>query len=1044
MIIGNSSATAGATGTFRLNGATVNGVADVVIRNNSSQLLTIQNTQAGGNQTMSVALNDATDNIINVDGTGGVTISSIISGASRKLTKGGAGTGTLTLSGVNTYSGDTTINSGKLALSGSGSIANSPKITIAGGATFDVSGRTSTLTLTDAQTLNGTGTASSGTITCGASVGLTMGATSQLTLTYTNGNPTLSVTGGTLTLQSGNAVTVANAGTTLSPGSYKLIAKGTGGTVSGTPTSVSVTGNGIISGGTATLQNISGELFLVVTAPEINLKGNGVSIADGDATPSATDDTDFGSELVSGGTVSHTFTIENTGTGALNLTGIPKVLVGGTNAADFSVSVQPSSPVAASGGITTFTVVFDPSASGTRTATLSIANNDSDENPYDFAIKGTGLEPGTLQFSSATYSVSEGAGSIVVSVTRTGGSDGAVAVQYVTSNGTASAGSDYTPLSDGLGWANGDTAAKTITVPINNDALYEGDETFNITLNAPSGATLGTPTVATVTINDNDTAPTVSVGDVTVAEPSSGITYAVFPVTLSAASGLTTNANFATADGTATAPGDYTSLSGTVTFAAGETSKTVAVIVKADAVSEGSETFSLNLSTPSNATISDGTGVATITVPVGPGSILISEFRLRGPGDPNSAQMEADRPVIMGRLDSKGGRLSSMSPVETDAVPSQEPPVVIDGGGRDGEGPNAPPFPPETDEFIEIYNNTDADIIVTDANPVTCAAQIITVGPTQACGWALVDLQGSVSNIPRFVIPLGTTIPARGHYLAASTGYSLSALTAPDLTYDPPAYSGGEADYTGLALFKTADRAQFTQANAFDAVGFDGVATPFREGSGLLPATGVTDDVQFSFVRNQPSSRPSDTGDNRADFTLVATTPSLLVSGTATLGAPGPENKTSLVSRNSGFTVTVPPGVASSLRSNTTVTNGSLGTLSLRRRFTNNTGQSLSKLRFRVVQVTTYNSKQVFSNQAEMRLLDAQLTGLGATGLLATTVETPPTQTSGGGFNTGLLVSGSMTLAQPLAAGQSVDVEFLLGVMKSGSYQFVLVVEGAQ
>jgi hypothetical protein len=324
---------------------------------------------------------------------------------------------------------------------------------------------------------------------------------------------------------------------------------------------------------------------------------------------------------------------------------------------------------------------------------------------------------------------------------------------------------------------------------------------------------------------------------------------------------------------------------------------------------------------------------------------------------------------------------------------------------------------------------------------LTCALQVINTGPAEACGWALVDLQGSVSNVPRFVIPAGTVIPARGHYLAAGTGYSLSALAAPDLTYDPPAYTGGEADYTGLALFKTAERSQFNAQNLFDAAGFEGVAALFREGTGLLPPDGVTANVEHSFVRNQGSGRPADTNDNRADFTLVTTDPSLFNNGTAALGAPGPENRTGLVSRNGGFSVTVPPGVASSVRRSTAVTNGALGTLSLRRRFTNNTGQSLSKLRFRVADLSTWNSRQIFGSQAELRVLDATLEGL--SNLKATKLETAPLQTNGGGINAGLLIDGALTLSSPLAAGQSVDVEFLLGVLRGGTYQFILVLEGA-
>ena len=533
--------------------------------------------------------------------------------------------------------------------------------------------------------------------------------------------------------------------------------------------------------------------------------------------------------------------------------------------------------------------------------------------------------------------------------------------------------------------------------------------------------------------------PAISVGDLSVAEPSSGVSHAVFPVTLSAASAQAVTVNFATADGTATQPGDYTSAGGTVIFDPGETSKTIAVVVKADALSDTPEDFGLNLSSPSNATVADGTGVATITAPVAAGTVLISEFRLRGPGTGNNEPADFDTPVVTLPSGRKLRRPAKSAVEEEDGPSAPRPPTDDDDGGG---GTGAPPTAGETDEFVEIYNNTDADIVVTDANAVTCALQVITAGPADACGWALVDLQGSTSNIPRFVIPAGTVIPARGHYLAAGTGYSLSGLAAPDQTYNPPAYSGGEADYTGLALFKTADRAQFTPANVFDAVGFDGVATPYREGSGL-PLFGVAEDVQHSFVRNQPSSLPSDTGDNRADFTLVATNPAQLLSGTATLGAPGPENGSGPVTRNSGFGVTTPPGILSSVRSLTPVTNGSLGTLSLRRRFTNNTGRSLNRLRFRVVQVTTYNNKQVFANQAEVRVLDAQLAGLGGTGLVATTVETPPAQGSGGGVNTGLVLSGSLTLPQPLAAGQSADVEFLLGVMRGGAYQFVVVVEGA-
>jgi phage tail-like protein len=132
------------------------------------------------------------------------------------------------------------------------------------------------------------------------------------------------------------------------------------------------------------------------SGPEMIVKGNSFEIVDGDVTPSAADGTDFGSVDIATGSLVHTFIIKNIGATQLNLTGDPKVTVGGTCAADFTVTAQPASTVAVNGGSTTFEVTFDPSAAGVRTATISIANDDPDENPFDVALSGNG---GTASFS---------------------------------------------------------------------------------------------------------------------------------------------------------------------------------------------------------------------------------------------------------------------------------------------------------------------------------------------------------------------------------------------------------------------------------------------------------------------------------------------------------------------------------------------------------------------------------------------------------------------------------------------------------------------
>ncbi|MDC9723436.1 MAG: choice-of-anchor D domain-containing protein [Urechidicola sp.] len=139
------------------------------------------------------------------------------------------------------------------------------------------------------------------------------------------------------------------------------------------------------------------------TAQEINIQGNAVNIVDGDTAPTVTDDTDFGSVDVTSGTQVNTFTIQNTGTvTSLNLTGgSPYIVISGTNAADFSVTANPTTPILASSS-TTFNITFNPSAIGLRTATLTIANDDSDENPYNFDIQGTGTTPSYCTSNGST------------------------------------------------------------------------------------------------------------------------------------------------------------------------------------------------------------------------------------------------------------------------------------------------------------------------------------------------------------------------------------------------------------------------------------------------------------------------------------------------------------------------------------------------------------------------------------------------------------------------------------------------------------------
>jgi ELWxxDGT repeat protein len=192
----------------------------------------------------------------------------------------------------------------------------------------------------------------------------------------------------------------------------------------------------------------------------------------------------------------------------------------------------------------------------------------------------------------------------------------ATSVDFVTADGTATAGADYQAQSGTLTIPAG-TASGTVVVPITGDVIDEPNETLTLNLSNPVNATLARAQ-ATGTINDNDTT-TMSVNNVTVVEGALGTTVlANLAVTLSTPNSRTVTVDYATAPGTtnpATDGVDYTGVSGTLTFPPGTTSLPVPVTVIGDNVDEGtSETFFLNLTNATNATLPANThGTVTIT-----------------------------------------------------------------------------------------------------------------------------------------------------------------------------------------------------------------------------------------------------------------------------------------------------------------------------------------------------------------------------------------------------------------------------------------------
>jgi hypothetical protein len=302
---------------------------------------------------------------------------------------------------------------------------------------------------------------------------------------------------------------------------------------------------------------------------------------------------------------------------------------------NFSTCVQWAGQAAASGGNTTFTAtpasLLDPSTTYLVRVTTNVQDQNGENLPSQYT-QATGFTtgsggPGSLQFSSATYSVSESEPTATITVTRTGGSDGVVGVTYATSNGTATglgacfAGTDYIATTNSLSWSNGDAASKTFSVAICNDAVAEGDETVNLALSNPTGgAALGAQTSAVLTIQDDEAAPsTLEFSSATYAAPEgSSITITV---TRSGNTSGTSTVHYAASGGnaiggvcSAISSADYASASGTLTFDASETQKTFSIELCSDLSSENpSETFNVALDSPTGGDLG-AASTAAVTI----------------------------------------------------------------------------------------------------------------------------------------------------------------------------------------------------------------------------------------------------------------------------------------------------------------------------------------------------------------------------------------------------------------------------------------------
>lgn len=267
--------------------------------------------------------------------------------------------------------------------------------------------------------------------------------------------------------------------------------------------------------GNATQEEL--QFYKLASATSINLQGASNNITNGATSVSTINLTNFGNQDVASGTVARTFTIQNTGSAVLNLTGNPIIALSG-DTSDFKVSLTPtpSATVAASGN-TAFEITFDPTTTGARNAKVSIANNDATKNPYTFAIQGTGISPATTvsvtALSNFTYVLGNGpstsqsfnvsgsnlTANLVVTppadyeISETaGGTYSSAAISFAPSSGSVTAKSIYVKLKAGLAVANYN---ETINVTSTNATIKTVAVSGSVTAPAPKMAVKGNNTL---------------------------------------------------------------------------------------------------------------------------------------------------------------------------------------------------------------------------------------------------------------------------------------------------------------------------------------------------------------------------------------------------------------------------------------------------------------------------------------------------------------------------------------------------------------------
>ena len=546
-------------------------------------------------------------------------------------------------------------------------------------------------------------------------------------------------------------------------------------------------------------------------------------------------------------------------------------------------------------------------------------------------------------------------------------------------------------VGDNLTWNVGTLPAGqsvTITFQVQVDNPYTGPANVSNqgTVTATGGISVLTddPSVgggSDPTVTPIDAPPDINIKDAKVGEPPSGQTSMLFTVALSVPATGPVSVNFATANGGATP-------------------------ATAGATCDGIADY---LTTNGTANFIAGQQIQTIAVPVC-----------------SDATAEGDETFLVNLSTPTNGII--VDGQATGTITVNAPGTILISEMRTSGPAGA------DDDFVEIYNNSNSPLIVA------------------APGLGLFKMGAGCGDTPVLIgtVPTSTNIPARGHYLMVGSAYSLANYGGAGAAAGNLTLTSNIENDRNVALFSTNVVTNLSTDTRLDAVGF-GTNTGnncdlLREGPNLGALLGST--LQYTFVRKLESGTSQDTNNNAADFVFADTNATLVAGAGQLLGAPGPENLISPLQRSAtikaslvdtGVASTAPPNRVRDLTSDP-ANNSTLGTLDIRRKFTNNTGGAVTRLRFRIVDITTApppGGTADLRGRTSGQLTGVPITGGGTVTIEGTTLEIPPIQTMGGGYNSTMTV----TTGVPIAAGAPINVRFLLGVQQTGSFRFFIIVE---